>query len=94
MKSFIIENDLLFDKKYGIQRGYWNGYVVIPENHILHSVHYDDIDVLVHGGLTFSMLVTQNMIDNSWSKGALNNEDLNKWIVGFDTAHYMDSIQT
>jgi hypothetical protein len=31
-----------------------NGYVQIPLNHPWHGLHYDDIDVEVHGGLTFN----------------------------------------
>lgn len=31
-----------------------NGYVKIPEDHPWHGKDYDDIDVEVHGGLTFA----------------------------------------
>lgn len=33
------------------------GYVYIPKTHSLYRKHYDDIDVRVHGGLTFSDMV-------------------------------------
>lgn len=35
------------------------GYVCVPKGHPWHGVHYDQIDVDVHGGLTFSEL-TEN----------------------------------
>lgn len=31
-----------------------NGYVRVPEGHPWHGLDYDDIDVEVHGGLTYS----------------------------------------
>lgn len=34
--------------------GAMNGYVQIPKSHPWHGLDYDDIDVEVHGGLTFS----------------------------------------
>lgn len=32
------------------------GYVKVPEGHPAHGKYYDDVDVDVHGGLTFSQL--------------------------------------
>ena len=34
--------------------GHRCGYVGVPEGHPLYGKHYDDVDVDVHGGLTFS----------------------------------------
>lgn len=34
--------------------GAWCGYVGVPEGHPLHGKCYDDIDIEVHGGLTFA----------------------------------------
>jgi hypothetical protein len=68
--------------------GWGNGYVLIPENHPLHGKHYNDIDVDVHGGLTFSELVNAEMVE-SWG---LDKQDEGKWCVGFDTAHYADNL--
>lgn len=51
-----------------------NGYVKIPQGHKYFGVDYNDIPVTVHGGLTYCRLA----------------DDQVNWIVGFDTAHYMD----
>lgn len=38
----------------GIDTGWGNGYVKLPKGHKYYGVHYDDIPVDVHGGLTYS----------------------------------------
>lgn len=58
-------------------RGHFNGYVALCENHPDYGKDYDDIDVEVHGGLTFSQEVEYQ------------NEKY--WVVGFDTAHLNDT---
>ena len=62
--------------------------MVIPEGHFLHGMHYDTIhklyDIDVHGGLTFS---------SSSIIGAPDSVKDTDWIVGFDTAHYNDSLE-
>lgn len=54
------------------------GYVELPKNHPLYGVNYteysDDVDLNVHGGVTFS--------------GKLF--DIDGWFVGFDMAHAED----
>lgn len=82
MKTVILESHL---PGHG---GWGNGYVVIPEGHSMHGVHYDNIPVDVHYGLTFSELVDDGIKDH-WQ---LNDEDVGAWIVGFDTLHYGDDI--
>lgn len=69
--------------------GWGCGYVIIPENHHLHGKHYSEIDVDVHGDLTFSDLITDELIER-WPE--LSPSDKGKWIVGFDTAHAGDNI--
>jgi hypothetical protein len=64
-----------------IGHGWGNGYVRIAEGHKYYGNAYDDIDVSVHGGLTFSEHITNN---DKWSDGF--------W-VGFDTAHSGDNLQ-
>ena len=59
--------------------GYRCGYVRLPEGHPWHGKSFHYIDVVVHGGLTFS-----EMIDNSHS--ILEN---GYWI-GFDCMHAGD----
>jgi hypothetical protein len=80
------------DKKEGVYRGYnylilrmgpvekrfhLNGYVEIPEDHILYNVEYNDeeYDIRVHGGLTFSGKIGCNT---------------SSFYYGFDTAHFND----
>jgi len=70
--------------------GWGNGYVLIPKGNKLHGVSYQDIEIDVHGGLTFSTLVDEEMADD-WN-GLLDKEDIGKWCVGFDTVHYSDSL--
>lgn len=69
-------------------RGWGNGYVIVPKEHPAYGCHYDDeilLNIDVHGGIT-------------WSSDCLPNSDLavfitekpapNKyWVLGFDTAH-------
>jgi len=68
--------------------GWGNGYVIIPEGHPCHGKHYDDINVSIHGGLTFSASVKEC----DWEE--LKGEDPEGWVVGFDTAHYNDSLSS
>jgi hypothetical protein len=56
--------------------GHRCGYVGVYENSPLRNVEYNDLDVNVHGGLTFS--------------GNLNADD-SQWFFGFDCAHIFDS---
>jgi hypothetical protein len=71
-----------------VEGGWGNGYVILPEGHKYHGVHYDSILVDVHYGLTFSELVTDTLIDK-WPE--LTEADKGGWIVGFDTLHYGDT---
>lgn len=87
MKSLIKENTWLTRGSI-LDFGWGNGYVLIPEGHPLHGKHYDDIDVSVHGGLTFSELVDSDMV-TEWG---LEKTDEGAWCVGFDTAHWGDSL--
>lgn len=52
-------------------------YVEIPEGHKLNGVNYDDIDIDVHGGLTYG------------HNGLLGIES-NCYYIGWDYAHYGD----
>lgn len=68
--------------------GHSNGYIAVPKDHPWYEVHYNHIDVNIHGGLTFS----NNMSD--WIKeiavGELP-ETNDYWVIGFDTCHYGDN---
>lgn len=89
MRTLVKENTWL--TRDLIDFGWGNGYVLIPEGHPLHGKHYDDIDVDVHGGLTFSELVDDELIEK-WDK--LTEADKGMWMIGFDTAHYRDNLHT
>lgn len=60
------------------QKGWGNGYVILPKEHPFHGVNYDILNMYVdaHGGLTYS-------------KTDKNGD----WKVGFDTAHFGDTIE-
>jgi hypothetical protein len=90
MKTIIRENTWLTRDIPGLSFGWGNGYVLIPKDHPLHGVDYDNIKVDVHGGLTFAGPITAQIVKD-WE---LDPEDEGKWCVGFDTAHYRDDILT
>lgn len=56
-------------------------YIEIPINHKLYSKHYDNIDIDVHGGLTYS----GNYL---WIDDETELKD--SWFIGWDYAHYDD----
>lgn len=99
MKIFIRENtmrsivnekisNLFKELKFG---GWGNGYVLIPKEHSLYGKSTEELHklgIIVHGGITFNAAITKNMIVNL----ELNEEDLEKWCVGFDTNHFDDDL--
>lgn len=52
-------------------------YVEIPEDHKFYGKSYDDIDIKVHGGLTYSSDHLQDIKEDTW-------------IIGWDYAHTGD----
>ncbi len=87
LKTIVKENTWL--TRSFMDFGFGNGYVLLPTTHHLHGVPYEDIDVDIHGGLTFSTLVDKEMVDE-WG---LNGDDVGKWCVGFDTCHTGDTLE-
>lgn len=78
--------------------GYANGYVAIPTDHPCHGKDYDEIDVDVHGGLTFGERI--NILrEESWPQNdveMLNADGYSDipddyYVVGFDTLHAGDN---
>lgn len=65
--------------------GNWCGYVGLPKNHPYHGKDYDDVDVDVHGGLTYAAECGGFVCHVS--EGA----DELYWL-GFDCGHYLDVI--
>ena len=70
-----------------IERGWGNGYVVLPKGHKYHGSEYDEIDVNVNGGLTFS----ESVDSLDWDE--LTEKDKGGWVIGFDTAHAWDNLE-
>jgi hypothetical protein len=64
------------------------GYVGVPPGHPWHSAHYNDVDVSVHGGLTFA-----DSCDEDAPEGhgichvPLPGRPEDLWWLGFDCAH-------
>lgn len=79
--------------------GWGNGYILIPKNHPFYKIHYDDIHINIHGGLTFSdEFNSENFlkwINNRELVGDVTLENFDKfegyWIIGFDCAHFGDN---
>ena len=76
--------------------GYANGYVAIPKNHPLYGASYDDVDIDIHGGLTF-----EGETDDFKKCIKRDNIELldgelpdGYWVFGFDTLHFMDTVAT
>ena len=63
------------------QWGAWCGYIGIPPSHKWHGQYYDDIEVRVHGGLTYS----EGEPPANTDPGAKQ-----KWWIGFDCSHAGD----
>lgn len=55
-------------------------YIKIPKNHKYYKKEYDEIDIDVHGGLTYSK-------EHLWIS---ETERIEGWFIGWDYAHYMD----
>jgi len=70
------------------QMGNWCGYVGVPSNHPAFGKHYDDVNVDVHGGLTYSAKCSGH-ICHIPEKGMPDDV----WWLGFDTAHCGDFSQ-
>lgn len=86
LKWFVKKNTWLSREYCDV--GWGNGYVCVPEGHRCFGLSYDEIhekfDISAHGGLTFSDsskgLEWPEIPEGEW------------WIIGFDTAHYGDSL--
>lgn len=62
--------------------GAWCGYVGVPPGHPAHGKHYDDVNVTVHGGLTYAS-ACQGDICHAPTLG----EPGDIWWLGFDCCH-------
>ena len=66
--------------------GFHNGYVALTEKDVFYEMNYDDIDIDVHGGLTFSSF------GNDMDYFQYNDEGKKLYWIGFDCDHYGDVI--
>ena len=65
--------------------GVWCGYVAVPPGHPLHGKGYDDVDVEVHGGLTYADRCSEHICHVPQP-----GEPDDVWWFGFDCAHAGD----
>jgi len=78
-----------FDKKHRgyriaglfVQNSHRCGYIEVPSNHPLYKKDYDECDIDVHGGLTYS---------RDWGKYPVKSKN-DSWWIGFDCAHSGDA---
>lgn len=94
-------NDLLNERNSvfpsilpSIGAGAANGYVAVPKDHPFYGKSYDDVPVSVHGGLTFSSQVSSEWLEMAEPIDCSLVDVENMWVLGFDTCHYMDNLET
>lgn len=66
------------------------GYVCLPKDNKNFGKFYDDIDVDCHGGLTFSDETISFLEYSDKYKCMVKTSIKDKWIIGWDYAHYGD----
>ena len=67
--------------------GNWCGYVGVPNGHPAYGQDYDNVDVDVHGGLTYA---DRCQVDGPICHVAEPGFPEDVWWLGFDTAHAGD----
>lgn len=67
--------------------GAWCGYVAVPRGHRFYKKHYNDVDVSVHGGLTYADKC-HGPVCHIPKPG--RPDDV--WWLGFDCAHSHDDV--
>jgi hypothetical protein len=80
--------------------GWGMGYILLPFTHPFYGKDYDDIDINIHGGLTFAQLFNSTKflewINNREIIGDVTIDNYEKfndyWIIGFDTNHFGDNL--
>mgnify|MGYP000924493825 CR=1 FL=1 len=89
MRSFIKEITWIERNDKYMNFGWGNGYVVIPKGHPLYGIDYDDIDLDVHYGITYSNYASKE----NWEEVTQEERDNDCWIIGFDTIHLGDTLE-
>lgn len=79
--------------------GHLNGYVIIPKDNVLYGANlFDNPDIKVHGGVTFSGIMPINDFILEWHANTITMQEviygpnINEYCIGFDCAHYNDLI--
>lgn len=67
--------------------GNWCGYVGVPLTHPAHGKHYGDVDVRVHGGLTYAAHCMEN---GPICHVPMPGEPDDLWWFGWDAGHGWD----
>lgn len=68
------------------------GYVAVTEDHPFYGKDYDDVDVEVHGGLTFASKCQEHVTeDHGVCHVPAPGRSDNVWWLGFDCAHLGDA---
>ena len=75
-RCYIVEND----RTIRVVQGWGRGYIVIPEGNVLHGLGTIDLDIDVHGGVTWAESSRNTGSVPEWIKDT-------DWIIGFDTSH-------
>lgn len=90
MKTFLKKNSCTPSK---MEKGWGNGYVALPRRHPYFGLGYDEINEklehlkhYVHGGITIA--IHSSKIECEEAK---DMDDM--WVVGWDTAHFGDTIE-
>lgn len=102
LHTLLIESHFKRLPRFHFDFGWGNGYVLLPYNHPFYGVHYDDISVSIHGGLTFSEYFDverfSEWIGNREILGDVTRDNFEKfsnyWMIGFDTAHSGDDLES
>lgn len=97
--TLVLENHLLLPN-FLFEFGWGMGYVLLPTNHPLYGIHYDDLTVTAHGGITLSEYFDSKQFLR-WTSGRKILGDVtlenyqrfdNYWMIGFDTNHSGDDL--
>lgn len=86
MREYKIEKEFIIDEFrcviIGQKMGHRCGYIEIPADHKYYCVEYDDVNIEVHGGWTYSEYTYNNYPTEASSKS---------WWIGFDCGHFGDT---
>ena len=75
--------------------GYANGYVAIPPGHPFNGKDFNDIDISVHGGVTYAETI-EDTVGNNWGSiecigfDSIDEIPSGYFVLGFDTMHFGD----